>query len=154
MAVTVIDAGVPTHTPEIGARLVSSTPGAGAAATAVFRTGAWSLPLAVDVWCASRKARADRIAVWAALNEPPTVSGAAVADAIAGLTLPIADYFGAPCAFDCEGWDSHPSPEGTDREEWRATFQVVARIDNLTQRTITRLVSTSITVAASPTTDP
>lgn len=151
VAVSVIDAGAPEHTPEMGATLLSSTPVGDASATHRHRLGAWTLPLAIEVWAASRRARADRTAqVWAALNEPPSAD----VRASAGLTLTLADYFSAPCTFDCEGWDTHPSPEGVDREEWRVTFQVTARVDDISETTATRLTATTADVAASPTLTP
>jgi hypothetical protein len=106
MTVTIIDTGPVAHDGETGApELVSMTPGAGATATARYRLGSFSIPLAIELWCATEYERDRRIEqIQAALNEPPTVSGEAVADVLAGLTLPVSDYFNAPCTFDSDGW--------------------------------------------------
>lgn len=152
VALTVIDAGEVAHDTETGApELVSMTPTTGALATARYRMGSWKLALAVELWCATAFERDARIAqVHAALNEPPQVSGEAVLDVLAGLTLTVADYFNAPCTFDSEGWLAVPQAEGAGREEWRATFQVTARIDELVEKTVTRQVATEVTVTATP----
>lgn len=152
VAITVIDAGAVGHDTELGGpELVSITPGTGASATAVYRLGAWRIPLAIEVWCATafdRDTRAEQI--YAALSEPPTIGGTAQVDALAGLSLVVSDYHNAVATFDAEGWDARPVAEGTAREEWRARFEVVARVDELVTKTVTRQVSTEITVAASP----
>ncbi len=152
VAVTVIDAGPVAHDGETGApELVSMTPGAGATATARYRLGSFTIPLAIELWCATEFERDRRIEqIQAALNEAPTVSGEAVADVLAGLTLTVADYFNAPCTFDSDGWLATPQAEGVTREEWRATFPVTARIDELVEKTVTRQVATEVTVTASP----
>ena len=154
VALAVIDAGRAEHDTELGGpELVSMTPGDGASGTALYRLGAWRLPLAVEVWCATSIERDRRIEqVHAALSEAPTVGGAAVVDVMAGLTLTVADYHGAKCTFDSDGWDARPDAEGTAREQWRARFEVVARIDELVEKTVTRLTATTTTVSVS--TDP
>lgn len=152
VAITVIDAGAVGHDTDLGGpELVSITPTTGALATAVYRLGAWRIPLSVELWCSTafeRDTRAEQI--HAALNEPPSIGAEAQVDAMAGLALVVADYHGAIATFDAEGWDARPVAEGTAREEWRARFEVVARVDELVTKTVTRQVSTEITVAASP----
>lgn len=152
VAITVIDAGPVGHDADLGGpEVISVTPGAGASATAVYRLGAWRFPLAIELWCATAFERDARVEeIHAALNEPPTIAGAAQVDAMAGLSLVVSDYHGAVATFDAEGWDARPVAEGTAREEWRARIEVTARIDELVTRTVTRQVSTEITVAASP----
>lgn len=151
VAVVVIDAGEAGHDTDLGGpELVSITPTTGALATAVYRLGSFKLPLAVELWCGTALERDTRVEeLHAALNEPPTIAGAAQVDAMAGLALVVADYHGAVATFDAEGWDARPVAEGTAREEWRARIEVTARIDELVTRTVTRQVSTEITVAAS-----
>lgn len=151
VAITVIDAGPVGHDTDLGGpETVSVTPGAGASATAVIRLGAWRIPLAVEIWCATAFERDTRVEqIHAALNEPPTIAGEAQVDAMAGLSLVVSDYHGAVAAFDAEGWSAMPVSEGTAREEWRARFEVTARVDELVEKTITRQTSTAITVTAS-----
>lgn len=151
VAITVIDAGPVGHDTDLGGpELVSLTPGAGASATTVYRLGTWRIPLAIELWCATafeRDVRAEQI--HAALNESPAIDGVAQVDAMAGLSLVVSDYLSAVATFDADGWSALPVAEGTAREEWRARFEVVARVDELVTRTVTRQVTTEITVTAS-----
>lgn len=154
VALTVIDAGKPEHDTELGGpEIVSMTAvdGDPTRGVARYRLGAWRLPLAVELWCATAAERDRRIEeVHAALSEPPAIDGEAVVDVMAGLTLTISDYFGAVCTFDSDGWDARPDAEGTAREEWRARFEVTARLDELTEKTVRRLVATEVTATATP----
>jgi len=111
------------------------------------RTGTWTIPLSVDVWTASAVARdtwTER--VWAALNEPPSVGGVAVVAHMSGLALALPEYFSAVCVFDGDGWSAVPNADGASREEHRATFQITARVDELTEKLVTRLTATALDV--------
>lgn len=152
VAVAVHVAGEAAHDTELGGpELVSMTPTTGASATARYRLGSWSIPLVVEVW-ARNSAERDTYAraVYDALTQPPEVGGAPVVDVMAGVTLTLADYFSAPCTFDTEGWNDTDTPDAAAREEWRSTFQVTARVDDLAERVVTYQTATTVTVAASP----
>jgi gamma-glutamylcyclotransferase (GGCT)/AIG2-like uncharacterized protein YtfP len=56
--------------------------------------------------------------------------------------------------FDTEGWNDTDTPDAAAREEWRSTFQVTARVDDLVERTVTYQTAATVTVAASPNTAP
>lgn len=153
VAVAVHVAGEAAHDAELGGpELVSMTPiPGGATATARYRLGSWTIPLAVEVW-ARNAAERDTYAraVYDALTQPPTVGGAPAVDVMSGATLTLADYFAAPCTFDTEGWNDTDTPDAAAREEWRSTFQVTARVDDLAERVVTYQTATTVTVAASP----
>lgn len=161
VSISVHSAGDATRSPDASTELVTMTPGAGAAATAVYRTGEALVPLAVEVWCESAFER-DRwkALVDAALNVPPSVAGERVADAMDGLTLTCAagsdgeGYFGAVATYDFEQRGEPASPEGTQREEWRALFQGTARVDVLRLATTRRQVSVTVETSVAPTVDP
>ena len=156
VAVSVHVAGEALHDTELGGpELVSMTPIDAATATARYRLGSWTIPLVVEVW-ARHAAERDTYAraVYDALTQPPTVGGAPVVDVMSGATLTLADYFSAPCTFDTEGWNDTDTPDAAAREEWRSTFQVTARVDDLVERVVTRQSAVTVTVAASPNTAP
>lgn len=161
VAISVHEAGEVSRSADASTALVASTPGSGAAATMLYRTGEVIVPIAVDVWCetqAERDAWTQRVAD--ALQRPPSVDGAPVADMMDGLTLTCAagngasGYFGAVVTYDTDTRQAPSSPEGSQREEWRAVFQVTARVDLLREVTTTREVSLVVTPATGPRVDP
>lgn len=157
-AVSIHDAGPVEHEDEAPAAApLSVTPGAGASATALYRTGALRIPLAIDVWCSTQKERDELVEKLArALDRPPSVGGERVVGALGGLDLACdaTEYFGARVTYDCESRSALPAPEGIAREEWRAVFQVSARVDELREETITRQTALTADLAVGPTVDP
>lgn len=158
VAVSIHEAGPVDHEDELPAAApLAITPGAGATATALYRLGALRVPIAIDVWCSTQKARDDLVERLArALDRPPSVDGERVANALGGLNLPCAseEYFGAVVTYDCESRSALATPEGVTREEWRAVFQVTARVDALREETITRQTAMTADVAVGPAVDP
>lgn len=154
VAVSIHTAGEVGHDEELGApELVSMTTIDATTSTARYRLGSWKIPLAVEVWAKTAPERDAYVQlVHAALNEAPAVSGVAVVGVMAGVTLTLADYFSLPCTFDAEGYADNDTPDATTREEWRATFQVTARCDEIVEKVVVRQHTTTVTVDASPTT--
>lgn len=146
VAVSVSDAGAVDHHPTLGApEIVRRTPEGDTSTRVLVRTGTWTIPLSVDVWTASAVARdtwTER--VWAALNEPPSVGGAAVVAHMSGLALSLADYHGAVALFDGDGWTAVPNPDDASRESHRTLIPLTARVDELTERVVPRLVRTTL----------
>lgn len=158
VAVSIHEAGPVEHEDELPAPApLTITPGAGATAAALYRLGALRVPLAIEVWGSTAKERDDLVERLArALDRPPTVGGERVVAAMGGLSLACTseDYFGAIVTYDCESRTALPTPEGIAREEWRAVFQVTARVDELREESITRQTAMTTDLAVGPAVDP
>lgn len=157
VAVSVHEAGEVARSSDASTDVVSRTPGSGASVVILYRIGEVVAPIAVDLWCETQFDRdtwAERIA--RALQRAPSVAGSPVADVMDGLTLTCAagngaeGYFGAVATFDTDTHTAPTSPEGAQREEWRATFPVTARVDLLREVTTVRQVELVVTPAVGP----
>jgi len=95
-------------------------------ANLLYVVGDWDFTIQLDLWAGSKEERDDFFdATFNALN--PKISPM-------GLTLELSEYFGTLCDYLYVGHSFSDSEESSQKDEWRATLNVVATCKALRDR--------------------